>query len=270
MGEHALGTAYSLDAATLIAIPLFVFMGIMLQRSRIAEDLLITMAGGHAMQNYRRELDLERVVQMVTDAGVELSGAQVGAFFYNVTDADGESYMLFTVSGVERSAFDRFPMPRKTAVFAPTFDGAGVVRSDDITQDPRYGKSDTHHGMPKQHLPVRSYLAVPVISRSGEVIGGLLFGLSRKAAAEFSFFLAIPTMFAAVLYDLYRNRSVLQADDWSLFVVGFSASFVSAFFAVRALLRYIARHDYSLFAWYRIVFGVIVLYTAYSGLVTWP
>jgi PAS domain S-box-containing protein len=126
------------------------------------------------------ELDLQRVLQMVTDAGVELSGAQFGAFFYNVMDDRGESYMLYTVSGVDRSQFDKFPMPRKTAVFAPTFDGEGVVRSDDITRDPRYGKSDTHHGMPKEHLPVRSYLAVPVVSRS-EVIGGLFFGHAEPA-----------------------------------------------------------------------------------------
>lgn len=116
----------------------------------------------------------------------------------------------------------------------------------------------------------QAFALIPGTSRSGAtIIGGLLFGLSRKAAAEFSFFLAIPTMFAAVSYDLYKNRGVLQADDWSLFLVGFSASFISAFFAVRALLRYIARHDYSLFAWYRIVFGGIVLLTAYTGIVTW-
>ncbi len=127
------------------------------------------------------QFDLNRLVQTVTDAGVEVSGAQFGAFFYNVLDETGESYMLYTLSGVERSAFDKFPMPRKTAVFGPTFNGEGVVRSDDITKDPRYGKSDTHHGMPKEHLPVTSYLAVPVISRSGEVIGGLFFGHAESA-----------------------------------------------------------------------------------------
>jgi undecaprenyl-diphosphatase len=116
----------------------------------------------------------------------------------------------------------------------------------------------------------QAFALIPGTSRSGAtIIGGLLFGLSRKAAAEFSFFLAIPTMFAAVAYDLYKNRAILQADDWGMFVAGFGASFVSAFFAVRGLLRYIARHDFSLFAWYRIVFGGIVLLTAYTGLVTW-
>ena len=122
------------------------------------------------------ELDLERVVQMVTDAGVEITGAEFGAFFYNVFDEQGGSFMLYTLSGVDRSAFDRFPMPRDTAVFHPTFVGEGVVRSDDILKDPRYGKNEPYYGMPKGHLPVRSYLAVPVISRSSEVIGGLFFG----------------------------------------------------------------------------------------------
>jgi len=127
------------------------------------------------------ELDLERVVQQVTDAAVALSGAQFGAFFYNVLNEAGESYMLYAISGVDRGHFHKFPMPRNTEVFAPTFSGEGVVRSDDITKDPRYGKSDTHHGMPKEHLPVASYLAVPVTSRSGEVIGGLFFGHAEPA-----------------------------------------------------------------------------------------
>ncbi len=84
--------------------------------------------------------------------------------------------MLYTISGVPREAFSRFPMPRNTAVFAPTFSGKSIVRSDDITRDPRYGKNEPRRGMPEGHLPVRSYLAVPVVSRSGEVLGGLFFG----------------------------------------------------------------------------------------------
>ncbi|HEY4070794.1 MAG TPA: GAF domain-containing protein [Sphingomicrobium sp.] len=125
------------------------------------------------------ELGLDRVVQLVTDAGVELTGAQFGAFFYNVVDEKGESYTLYTLSGVDRSAFDKFPMPRNTKVFGPTFKGEGVVRSDDITKDPRYGQNAPYYGKPKGHLPVVSYLAVPVIGRSGEVIGGLFFGHER-------------------------------------------------------------------------------------------
>jgi PAS domain S-box-containing protein len=123
-----------------------------------------------------RERDLEKIVQIVTDAGVELSGAQFGAFFYNVLTPDGGSYMLYALSGAPRSAFENFPMPRNTAVFEPTFLGTEVVRSDDILQDLRYGKNAPRRGMPEGHLPVRSYLAVPVISRSGEVLGGLFFG----------------------------------------------------------------------------------------------
>jgi PAS domain S-box-containing protein len=126
------------------------------------------------------ELDLDRVVQMVTDAGRELTGAQFGAFFYNVYDAKGGSYMLYTLSGAQRSQFEDFGMPRATKVFAPTFLGEGVIRSDDITQDPRYGHNPPHKGMPEGHLPVCSYLAVPVASRTGEVLGGLFFGHSES------------------------------------------------------------------------------------------
>jgi PAS domain S-box-containing protein len=122
------------------------------------------------------ELDLEKLVQAVTDAGREVSGAQFGAFFYNVTNEQGESYMLYTLSGVPREAFSKFPMPRNTAIFDPIFKGQGVMRLGDVLQDPRYGKNAPHYGMPKGHLPVRSYLAVPVVSRSGEVLGGLFYG----------------------------------------------------------------------------------------------
>ncbi|HEY1109963.1 MAG TPA: PAS domain S-box protein, partial [Opitutaceae bacterium] len=122
------------------------------------------------------ERDLEKVVQSVTDAGRELSGAAFGAFFYNVTDAAGDSYTLYTISGVPREAFSKFPMPRATQLFGPTFRGEGPVRIGDVRRDERYGKNPPHHGMPAGHMPVSSYLAVPVISRSGEVLGGLFFG----------------------------------------------------------------------------------------------
>jgi PAS domain S-box-containing protein len=121
-------------------------------------------------------LELEPLVQAVTDAGVELSGAAFGAFFYNLVSDEGESYTLYTLSGVPREAFEKFPMPRNTAVFGPTFRGEGIMRSPDILADPRYGKSAPYFGMPEGHLQVRSYLAVPVTSRSGEVLGGLFFG----------------------------------------------------------------------------------------------
>lgn len=122
------------------------------------------------------ELDVGKIVQIATDACTELVGAEFGAFFYNVTNEKNESYMLYALSGASREDFDKFPMPRNTEVFEPTFKGTGVVRSDDILQDSRYGRNAPHHGMPKGHLPVRSYLAVPVNSRAGEVIGGLFFG----------------------------------------------------------------------------------------------
>jgi hypothetical protein len=122
------------------------------------------------------DLDMNRVVQEATDAVVEVTGAAFGAFFHNEVGPTGESYVLYTLSGVSREAFAQFPMPRNTAVFAPTFVGSAVVRSPDITADPRYGGSAPFHGMPPGHLPVRSYLAVPVISATGVVHGGIFLG----------------------------------------------------------------------------------------------
>jgi signal transduction histidine kinase len=122
------------------------------------------------------ELNVERIVQTVTDAATEISGAQFGAFFYNVMDENGEKLALFALTGAPREAFENFGHPRPTPIFAPTMYGTAIMRSDDITKDPRYGKNPPNHGMPPGHLPVRSYLAVPVTSRTGEVIGGLFFG----------------------------------------------------------------------------------------------
>ncbi len=122
------------------------------------------------------ELDQEKLVQAVTDAATQVSRAAFGAFFYNVVDERGESYTLYTLSGAPREAFARFPMPRNTALFGPTFRGDRVIRLDDVTKDARYGRSAPFHGMPPGHLPVRSYLAVPVVSCSGAVLGGLFLG----------------------------------------------------------------------------------------------
>jgi PAS domain S-box-containing protein len=122
------------------------------------------------------ELELDKLVGTITDAATELSGAKFGAFFYNVIDDRGESYMLYTLSGAPREAFAKFPMPRNTELFEATFRGQGVIRLDDVTRDPRYGKNAPRKSLPEGHLPVRSYLAVPVISRSGRVLGGLFFG----------------------------------------------------------------------------------------------
>ncbi|QOY94822.1 GAF domain-containing protein [Massilia sp. UMI-21] len=124
-------------------------------------------------------LDIDTLLQSVTDAATELTGAEFGAFFYNGKDANGDAYLLYTLSGAPREAFENFGHPRPTAIFSPTFEGGPPVRSDDITKDPRYGRMGPHHGMPKGHLPVRSYLAVSVSSRSGEVLGGLFFGHSQ-------------------------------------------------------------------------------------------
>jgi len=111
---------------------------------------------------------------------------------------------------------------------------------------------------------------IPGMSRSGStIIGGLFFGLSRKAAAEFSFFLAVPTLGIASIYSMYKDRALLNTDDMGAWVTGFIFAFISAMIAVRALIRYVSHHDFTIFAWYRIAFGVIVLITAYTGLVNW-
>ncbi|MFI4953593.1 MAG: undecaprenyl-diphosphate phosphatase [Burkholderiales bacterium] len=116
----------------------------------------------------------------------------------------------------------------------------------------------------------QAFALIPGTSRSGAtIIGGMLFGLSRQAATEFSFFLAIPTLFAATGYEFVRNRQLLADGDLSMIGVGFAVAFVSAFFTIRALLRYVAHHDFVPFAWYRIAFGLVILGTAYAGLVQW-
>ena len=154
---------------------------------KVAEEVLRKTT--HRLEAFNRfsktissDLDLERIVQTVTDIATELSGAKFGAFFYNVLDDNGEQYLLYTLSGAPREAFGHLGLPRNTALFEPTFRGIGVVRSPDIRADPRYGKHEPHYGMPKGHLPVVSYLAVPVISQSGDVHGGLFFAHDKQAA----------------------------------------------------------------------------------------
>ncbi|MBW9050954.1 response regulator [Rhizobium mesosinicum] len=156
------------------------------RRERIALDEAREKSATLALVNragsaITAELNVDRLTQIAVDAGVALTGAEFGAFFYNVDDGEGGSYMLYALSGVDRKHFDRFPMPRNTKVFEPTFSGEGVVRSDDILLDRRYGQNAPYSGMPSGHLPVRSYLAVPVKSRDGNVIGGLFFGHSQPA-----------------------------------------------------------------------------------------
>jgi undecaprenyl-diphosphatase len=114
------------------------------------------------------------------------------------------------------------------------------------------------------------FALIPGTSRSGAtIIGGMLFGLSRRAATEFSFFLAVPTLIAAGAYDFWKSRELFSVGDFEVLGVGLVTAFVSAFLCIRWLLRYIASHDFTVFAWYRIAFGVIVLLTAYTGLVDW-
>jgi len=111
---------------------------------------------------------------------------------------------------------------------------------------------------------------IPGTSRSGAtIIGGMLFGLSRVAATEFSFFLAIPTLFAATGYSLWKDASLLSTQALPAFGVGFAAAFVSAFACVRWLIRYVSHHDFVPFAWYRIAFGAVILATAYARIVRW-
>jgi undecaprenyl-diphosphatase len=114
------------------------------------------------------------------------------------------------------------------------------------------------------------FALIPGTSRSGAtIIGGMLFGLSRKAATEFSFFLAVPTLVAAGAYDLFKNRALLSAHDAPIFGVGLVVALVSAFVVIRWLIRYVATHDFKPFAWYRIVFGLVVLATYYAGWISW-
>jgi len=161
-----------------------------------------------ATEKLASTLDLEPLVQAITDAATQLTGAEFGSFFYNNTDSNGDNYLLYTLSGAPREAFQNFGQPRATKVFGPTFRGSAPIRSDDITRDPRYGSMAPHHGMPPGHLPVRSYLAASVVSRSGEVIGGLFFGHST------------PGMFSARTEELigtFAGQAAIAIDNARLY-----------------------------------------------------
>ncbi|RYZ30998.1 MAG: PAS domain S-box protein [Chitinophagaceae bacterium] len=142
-----------------------------------AKDLSVLELLLESAKAITSEVEMEKLVQRITDIGTMLSGAQFGAFFYNVINPQGESFLLYTISGVPREAFSKFPMPRNTKIFSPTFTGQGTVRYFDVTQEKHYAQNEPYHGMPRGHLPVKSYLATPVISPiNNEVIGGLFFG----------------------------------------------------------------------------------------------
>ena len=133
-------------------------------------------------QTLAAELDLHKLVQAVTDAATSVSDASFGAFFYNVLDEHGEPHMLYALSGVAKESFADFPIPRSSDIFGPTFKGEGTVLIDDVTKHPRYGKNSPYFGVPESYFQVRSYLALPVISRSGEVHGGLFFAHQKPGA----------------------------------------------------------------------------------------
>lgn len=147
----------------------------------LREELRVNEILGRVNATLTTELDRERIVQAVTDAATEIAQAEMGAFFYNAYDEHQELYTLVSLSGIQTDRFSEFPMPRNTEIFEPTFRGSGVMRAENITLDKRFGKSSPFHGMPEGHPPVASYLAVPVVSRSGEVHGGLFFGHSVPA-----------------------------------------------------------------------------------------
>lgn len=156
--------------------------GTVIGASKIARDITRQKQNEERLQmiysigkTISAQLDAPNILQKVTDATTRLCGAAFGAFFYNKTDSKGETLTLYTLSGASKEDFADFGIPRNTAVFKATFDGECIVRSDDITKDPRYGKNYPHKGLPEGHLPVVSYLAIPVISQNGVPIGGLFF-----------------------------------------------------------------------------------------------
>lgn len=185
LGKHGREIAISLTIS-----PIKNKEGVIVGASKIARDITEQVRSQRLIKKYTEnlealseiakgiseKLDVEIILQRVTDATTKITGAAFGAFFYNTINEQGEAFMLYTLSGAPRSAFEHMGMPRNTAIFNPTFSGQGITRVDDITKDPRYGHNAPYHGMPKGHLPVVSYLSIPVISNSGAVIGGLFFG----------------------------------------------------------------------------------------------
>ena len=194
----------------------------------------------------RFSLNLAIAFMPLAVLGLAFGGAIKAALFKPVPVA-----LAFIVGGVIILFAERWYKRRG--------DTARIDSVDDIT------------GMDALKLGLAQALAlIPGTSRSGAtIIGGLFFGMSRKCATEFSFFLAIPTLFAATGYSIWKERALLSAADIPLFSVGFVAAFMSAFVVVRWLIRYVSTHDFSVFAWYRILFGLVVLGTSYSGAVDW-
>jgi signal transduction histidine kinase/GAF domain-containing protein len=161
-----------------------------------------------------REHSLDIIVQAALDAGLKLSGAAFGAFFYNNIDYDGSAYQLYKLSGVDPRAFSKFPMPRPTDIFAETFVHARILRSGDITQDSRYGHNQPFRGMPPGHLPVRSMLSVPVVGRHSEALGGIFYGHPEAAVftTEAESFVATIAAQAAIAIDNARLTESLRSE----------------------------------------------------------
>jgi PAS domain S-box-containing protein len=170
--------------------PIVDLEGTIIGASKIARDITRQKESDEKLQRYTRNveilntvgklvaesLDIEAILQTVTDLTTQLTGAAFGAFFYNQLDEREESNVLYTLSGASKEAFEKIGMPGNTALFNPTFGADSIVRVDDITKDPRYRPNHPDHGMPQGHLAVVSYLAVPVLSKNGAVIGGLFYG----------------------------------------------------------------------------------------------
>lgn len=151
----------------------------LLVEKQLRDEKQITELVSKIGTNLKAEQDLEQIVQMVTDVVNRLTEGEIAAFFYNVGNDSNETLKPYTLSGSDKNAFEKFGMPRATPIFKLTFDGTEIIRSDDITKDPRYGTNPPNHDMPAGHLPVRSYLAVPVKSKTGAVLGGLFIGHSQ-------------------------------------------------------------------------------------------
>lgn len=182
----------------------------------LAEEIRKSETLARVTEAVASSVDVDTCVRAVTDGAREIIGAAYGAFFHNVVGEDGESYSLSRLSGAPAEAFSNFPTPRKTEVFAPTFEGLGVVRSDDITLDPRYGRNAPWRGMPEGHLPVRSYMAIPVIGRRGAVLGGLFFGHpepGRFSARDEALLVGVGAQVAVTLESIQVNAAALEELD---------------------------------------------------------
>ncbi|HWN71212.1 MAG TPA: response regulator [Haliangium sp.] len=197
---------------------------------RERQETAVNEALHRVAASFASELDQQKLLQLVTDEVTALTGAQFGSFFFNATREDGGAYLLYTLSGAPPEAFAGFPMPRATPLFGPTYRGEGVIRLDDVRQDPRYGKMGKQ---PAGHLPVVSYLAVPVVGKGGEVLGGLFFGhgepgrftevherIARGLAAHAAAALEKARLYEALRVSEVRAREADQRKDEFLAMLG--------------------------------------------------